>query len=66
VCEFFKRESPPETEKLETAIWKIYASVDLTRADFAFQLIIARKKADSYVQQFLEYQKTPEASQAPS
>jgi hypothetical protein len=37
--------------------------VDLKNSDFALQLIIARKKADSYVEQFSEYRKTPEASE---
>ncbi len=36
--------------------------MDLKNSDFALQLIIARKKADSYVEQFSEYWKTPEAS----
>ena len=36
--------------------------MDLKSSDFALQLIVARKKADSYVEQFSEYRKTPEAS----
>ncbi len=37
--------------------------MDLKSSDFALQLIIARKKADSYVKQFSGYGKTPEASE---
>ena len=36
--------------------------MDLKSSDFALQLIGARKKADSHVEQFSEYRKTPEAS----
>ena len=36
--------------------------MNLKSSDFALQLIVARKKADSYVEQFSEYRKTPEAS----
>ncbi len=62
VCAFLKKESPEEGEKFETVIGKIYSSVDLKSSNFALQLIIARKKADSYVEQFSAYRKTPEAS----
>ena len=61
VCELLKKESPEEGEKFETAIGKIYSSVDLKSSDSALQLIIARRKADSCVEQFSEYRKTPEA-----
>jgi hypothetical protein len=62
VCELLRKESPEEGEKFEAAIGKIYFSVDLKSSGSALQLISARKKTDSYVGQFSEHRKTPEAS----
>lgn len=46
MCEFLKEDSSQKSGKSETAIAKIYNSVDLKSANFALQLITARHNSE--------------------